>query len=135
MSWQPSKKLIAQGLYESGYLRVLFDPRGSGSIIPEHLRTAVQAAFDYGAGLPIPTDDTVIDDEGIQATLSFSQTPYFTRIPWSSVFCMLSPNHGTVAWPEDVPKAAVDDHMKRQEPVEPSVPETKPRPAWLKAVE
>ena len=139
MSWQPSKKLIAQGLYESGYLRVLFDPKALGTVIPDALRASAQAAFDYGAALPIPTDDTVIDDEGIHATLSFNQEPFFTKLPWSSVFCLLSPNHGTVAWPADVPKAVVDEHMKGQEAPKTSVTaeasEKKARPAWLKAVE
>jgi len=135
MSWAPSKKLVAQGLYESGHLRVIFDPQAAEALIPEYLKTAVQVAFDYGAALAKPTTDAVIDDDGIHATLSFDQTPFYTSVPWSAVFCVLSPPHGTVVWPADVPKHVVAEHAIETEPLPPPEPAKKPRPAWLKAVD
>ena len=138
----PSKKLITQGLYESGYVRVLFDPMAAGVVAPEYLKGPAQVAFDYGMALPVPIPDLDISDEGIRATLSFDRVPQRTFVPWGAVYCVVSPNFGTVAWPADVPtsvaaesKAAVRGEPgayppEAAKPVEPK----KARPDWLKSV-
>lgn len=137
------KKFIALGMYESGRLQVFFNTCAEGVVIPEHVRAYPQGQFDYGAELPIPIPDLVIDDSGISATLSFNRTPFKTFLPWGAVFLMMAGTadmRGHMAWPKDMPQQTVEAKADAQVVAggagsASSLPAKRERPDWLKLVD
>lgn len=142
------KKLIAQGLYESGWLEVYFNPRVEGVLVPEHIKGLDHVKFDYGTSMPVPIEDLDIGDLGISATLSFNRTPFKTFLPWDAVFTMQASTPtlmGGAAWPMSIPDS-VHKKLEPEEAVEPAgesqaavvgapVPTPKrERPAWMRVV-
>jgi hypothetical protein len=75
-------------LERSQIVQVLFDPRGSGVEIPKDPNELL--ILEYGLNLAKPIYDLKVDDVGIEATLSFSNTPIRTRVPWASVVMIRS---------------------------------------------
>lgn len=132
---RPSKKTTALWLYESGTLEVIFKPNVAGVIVPEHLKASTGVMFTYGVGMPIPITDTVIDDEGISATLSFNRTPCSTFVPWAAVFVLQAKTDefgAGMLWPEDAPTA--EDAAAQAAPAPVEEPAKRERPSWMKAV-
>jgi hypothetical protein len=57
-----------------------------GLIIPNSCRSAERAiVLEYGLDMPKPIPDLVVTVDGIYATLSFSQEPHETFVPWEAV--------------------------------------------------
>ncbi len=58
--------------------------------------------LDYGLDLLKPIDDLEANEDGIRATLSLSNEPVATFVPWSAVVKLCSPGLMVVLWPIDV---------------------------------
>ena len=110
---------FAQCLEDGGTAQV-YVRRLPGLDIPAEVETP--AMLEYGWNLPIPIPDLRWDLEGIRATLSFSQTPYKTRVPWEAIVAIAPKGQGCiVAWDQYVP-AVVQDAVPLVAPF--NVPET-----------
>ncbi len=106
------KRRIAEQLLERGLMHVHIDPRRPGVVVPERFTHQPSLILAYGrSGLRVPIDDLVIDDDGIRATLSFSNTPFACTVPWSSVFALVDVAGRGKVFTEDVPP----DHSVNEE--------------------
>src|SRR5262245_37036558 len=96
-----TKKAVLAELLEQGMVLVTLDARVTGVDVPKHLRDDAQLRLNlsYRFGLPM-----YLDDWGVVATLTFAGTPYTCRLPWSSVYLLVSHVTGRpILFPADVP--------------------------------
>ena len=100
---RPSKRAAFENLYKDGWVRVYLDARRPGVVLPARFCSAAQMLLEYGEDMPIPIEDLVIDDEGIRATLSFSQESCGTFVPWSAVYVIFNVENRGICYEEDVP--------------------------------
>jgi stringent starvation protein B len=96
-----SKKAVLTELLEQGMVLVTLDARCQGVDVPKHLRDDAQLRLNlsYRFGLPMR-----LDDGGVSATLTFAGTPYACRLPWVSIYLLVSHVTGRpILFPGDVP--------------------------------
>ena len=98
----PGKKETLLAYLGRGIAMVHLDARRTGVSVPAqhaddpHLR--LNLSYRYG----IP--DLIVDDEKVQATLSFRGRPFQCVMPWNAVFGITSQTTGEgQVWPEDLP--------------------------------
>lgn len=98
------KRQLAVQLVERGLMHVHLDPRRPGVVVPERFTHQPALVLAYGrSGLRVPIVDLVVDDDGIRATLSFSNTPFACTVPWSSIFALVDVRSRGRVFPEDLP--------------------------------
>jgi hypothetical protein len=128
MTRLPPKKDVALALLEQATVLVHLDPRGEQVMVPPWFKRQPQLVLQIGLNMPKPIPDLNVDDEGISCTLSFSNTPHYCRLPWSSVYALIGASGRGMVWPDDVPKEVAGQYV-----VTTPKEEAKPRPA-LRAV-
>jgi stringent starvation protein B len=121
----PPKKEVALALLERSRVHVHLDPRKDGVAVPVGFRKQPQLVLEIGLNMPVPIPDLRLDDEGMTCTLSFSRTPFFCAVPWTSVFAMVGDDGRGMVWPEDVP-AEIQAQAARPVESQPHL-STKPR--------
>jgi hypothetical protein len=99
----PPKKDVALALLERSSVFVHLDPRPPTVIVPVAYKKQPQLVLRVGLNMPVPIPDLRLDDDGMSCTLSFSRSPFFCVVPWSSVFAMVDDDMRGMVWPEDVP--------------------------------
>ncbi len=99
----PPKKDVALALLERSSISVHLDPRPTAVIVPPGFKKQPQLVLQVGLNMPVPIPDLRLDDDGMSCTLSFSRTPFFCVVPWSSVFAMVGEDARGAVWPDDVP--------------------------------
>jgi len=100
---RPSKKEAFLALLREGWTSLHLDARRDGVEVPPYLRKEAHLVLQYGFDLPIPIPDLHVDDIGVKATLSFSQTPHPTFVPWSAVYVVACDDGRGILFAEDVP--------------------------------
>lgn len=128
MTRLPPKKDVALALLEQATVLVHLDPRGEQVMVPPWFKRQPQLVLQIGLNMPKPIPDLNVDDEGISCTLSFSNTPHYCKLPWSSVYALIGASGRGMVWPDDVPKEVAGQYV-----VTTPKDEAKPRPA-LRAV-
>lgn len=98
-----SKAQVAKVLLNEGSIFIHLDPRAEGVEVPNWLKRQPQLVLQVGYNMPVPIYDLSIDDQQVSATLSFSRTGFFCKVPWSSVFCLVGDNEKGMFWPESMP--------------------------------
>jgi hypothetical protein len=143
VSSPPSKREVMLALLERSEARVHLDARRDGVRLPDRLLGSGNVRLDYGYGLSPPIADLVVDERGIQATLSFNRTPFLTFVPWASVFLIADFDGNGAVWKEDIPtdlldgvqeSPASDGGTDLAPPTPPPPGPKKPRPSHLKLV-
>ena len=99
----PPKKEVALALLERSRVHIHLDPRKDGVTVPVGFRKQPQLVLEIGLNMPVPIPDLRLDDVGMSCTLSFSRTPFYCVVPWSSVFAMVGEDGRGMVWPDDVP--------------------------------
>lgn len=127
MTRLPPKKDVALALLEQATVLVHLDPRGEQVIVPPWFKRQPQLVLQIGLNMPKPIPDLNVDDEGISCTLSFSNTPYFCKLPWSSVYALIGQSGRGMVWPDDVPKEVAGQYVM-------TAPKEEPKPRALRAV-
>lgn len=100
----PPKKDVALALLEQSTVFVHLDPRSDAVRVPAWFKKQPQLVLQIGLNMAIPIPDLNVDQDGISCTLSFSRSPHFCRIPWSSVFALVGDSGRGMVWPDDVPR-------------------------------
>ncbi|MCL2779452.1 MAG: ClpXP protease specificity-enhancing factor SspB [Polyangiaceae bacterium] len=100
----PPKKEVALALLERSNVDVYLDPRATGVIVPPQFRREPRLILKIGLNMPVPIPDLRVDEDSMSCTLSFSRTPFYCIVPWSSVFAMVGEDGRGMVWPEDVPR-------------------------------
>jgi stringent starvation protein B len=99
----PPKKEVALALLERSSVYIHLDPRQTAVVVPPWFKKQPQLVLQVGLNMPVPIADLRLDDDGMSCTLSFSRTPFFCVVPWSSVFAMMGDDNRGMVWPDDVP--------------------------------
>jgi stringent starvation protein B len=134
---KPSKREVLLALLQqSPTVFVSFDPRQERVVLPSHLRRAPRLLLQYGLNMTVPIPDLDVGAEGVGATLSFSGSPSWTFVPWSSVFAIICDDekHGMV-WEEDIPKELLQPRASEPPPASKRPAAIRPVPAAAPAVE
>jgi stringent starvation protein B len=100
----PPKKEVALALLERSNVDVYLDPRAKGVVVPPQFRKEPRLILKIGLNMPVPIPDLRLDDESMSCTLSFSRSPFYCVVPWSSVFAMVGEDGRGMVWPDDVPQ-------------------------------
>ena len=128
MTRLPPKKDVALALLEQATVLVHLDPRAEQVHVPAWFKKQPQLVLQIGLNMPKPIPDLNVDDDGISCTLSFSNTPYFCRLPWSAVYALIGASGRGMVWPDDVPKEVAGQYVV-------TTPKEEPKPrAALRAV-
>jgi hypothetical protein len=115
----PNKLDVARALMLKGSVFIHLDPRVDEVSVPPWLRNQPQLVLQVGLDMAVPIRDLVVDENGVQATLSFSRSPFLCMVPWSSVFALVGDDGRGLVWPESMPveiAAEVDREAKRRGP-------------------
>ncbi len=99
----PPKKEVGLALLERSSVYIHLDPRQTAVVVPPWFKKQPQLVLQVGLNMPVPIVDLRLDDDGMSCTLSFSRTPFFCVVPWSSVFAMVGEDGRGMVWPDDVP--------------------------------
>lgn len=99
----PEKRHVARELLVKGSVMVHLDPRRDGVAVPLWLRKQPQLVLQIGLDLPVPIPNLLVDDAGVEATLSFNRTPFFCRVPWDAVFALVGEDGQGLVWPDSFP--------------------------------
>jgi stringent starvation protein B len=97
----PSKKQTLLQYLQRGVTMVHLDARRPGVSVPPQYAHDAHLRLNLSYRYSIP--DFEIDERRVQATLSFSGTPFQCVIPWESVFGITSHSGDGQVWPEDLP--------------------------------
>jgi stringent starvation protein B len=101
---RPTKQDAFLALLREGWTSLHLDARRPGVVVPSHLRREAHLVLQYGHDLPIPIPDLEVDEYGVRATLSFSQTPQRTVVPWTAVYVVACDDGRGVLYHEDIPE-------------------------------
>lgn len=128
MTRLPPKKDVALALLEQATVLVHLDPRGEQVQVPPWFKRQPQLVLQIGLNMPKPIPDLNVDDQGISCTLSFSNSPHYCHLPWSSVYALIGASGRGMVWPDDVPKEVAGQYVV-------TAPKEEPKPrAALHAV-
>ncbi len=97
----PSKRDCLADLLDKGMVQILLDSRCAGIALPPGFEGNLELRLNlsYRFGLPIE-----LDQWGIHATLTFAQVPHDCKIPWKSIYAIISyTTDEPFLFPEDVP--------------------------------
>jgi stringent starvation protein B len=124
----PPKKEVALALLERSSVYVHLDPRHGPVVVPACFKKQPQLVLQVGLNMPVPIKDLQVDDDAMSCTLSFSRSPFFCVVQWSSVFAIIGCDDGRgMVWPDDVP-AEVARQTDSREPGLPARDGAKPLP-------
>jgi stringent starvation protein B len=110
----PPKKDVALALLEQSTVYVHLDPRAEAVRVPPWFKKQPQLVLQIGLNMPVPIQDLDVGEDAVSCTLSFSRTPHFCWIPWTSVFALVGENGRGMVWPEDVPKEVAAQAAQQQ---------------------
>ncbi len=99
---------------------VYLDPRREGVVVPAGFKKQPELMLQIGLNMAVAIRDLEVDDDGITCTLSFNRSPFWCRMPWHSVFALVSDEdrRGAV-WAEDAPR---ESKMSKAPQIEPPRP-------------
>lgn len=98
-----AKREFAIALLQESSVFVHLDPRREGVIVPGWLKKQPQLVLQVGLNLAVRIPDLDIGEQAICCTLSFNRSPFFCRVPWTSIFGLVGEDGRGRIWPEDVP--------------------------------
>src|SRR5580693_2218688 len=81
----PPKKEVALALLERSSVYVHLDPRQASVAVPAGFKKQPQLVLQGRLIMPVPFKYLLLFDDCMSCTLSFSRTPFFCVVPWSSV--------------------------------------------------
>jgi stringent starvation protein B len=98
---------------QRGVTMVHLDARRPGVIVPPQYSRDAHLRLNLSYRYAIR--DFEVDDRRIQATLSFSGSPFQCILPWESIFGITSHAGDGQVWPEDLPTEVMQT-LSRPEP-------------------
>lgn len=113
---------LLENLLGQGMVMVTIDARADDAIVPKQFEGDPQLRLNlsYRFGLPID-----IDEWGVTARLTFSGVPFDCKLPWPSIYMIVSHVTGQpFLFPEHVPPELMQlaAQMRDKDPDEPAAP-------------
>jgi stringent starvation protein B len=81
------KRELLESLLERGMVMVVLDARRPGVAVPPHLARDPQLRLNLSWRFGFSME---LDDWGVKATLTFGGQPFLCRLPWNSIYVMVS---------------------------------------------
>jgi stringent starvation protein B len=129
------KRELLESLLEKGMVMVVLDARRPGVAVPSHLARDPQLRLNLSWRFGFSME---LDDWGVKATLTFGGRPFLCRLPWNSIYVMVShaERDQQYLFPADLPEelqrlaaGAGEDEEEEEAPEEEAVevgPEAEP---------
>lgn len=109
----PAKKHVLLEYLEHGITMLHLDARRPGVVVPRQYEQDPHLRLNLSYRYQIP--DLEIDDERVQATLSFGGRSFRCVVPWEAVFGITSQATGDgQVWPEDLPAEVMKEAEKER---------------------
>lgn len=99
-----TRPATAKALLAKGAMRVYFDPKRPGVVVPPRYREDLRVVFVFGND----ASTTKPEDESLSGTLSLDGQATAVRIPWPAVYALTSDQDDAASggvWEESVPEA------------------------------
>jgi stringent starvation protein B len=134
----PPKKDVMLALLERSSVYIHLDPRRENVRVPPWFKKQPQLVLQVGLNMAVRIPDLDVGEDAVSCTLSFSRSPFFCYIPWTSVFALVAEDGKAGIWPNDIPPevaAQQAEHAQKQQARERIRPvaEAAPEPAAAKA--
>ena len=106
---QPNKRAFVDELLEQGPILVHINALVDGVSVPPAFAHDSKLVLRFGYGLTPPIIDFVVDDNGIEGTLTFGGVPHRCILPWPSMYAVVAEGAQQImVWSEDVPLGSVE---------------------------
>jgi stringent starvation protein B len=109
----PPKKDVMLALLERSSVFIHLDPRREDVRVPAWFKKQPQLVLQVGLNMAVRIPDLDVGDDAVSCTLSFSRTPFFCYMPWSSVFALVSDDGKGMLWPNDIPPEVAAQQAER----------------------
>jgi stringent starvation protein B len=109
----PPKKDVMLALLERSSVFIHLDPRREDVRVPAWFKKQPQLVLQVGLNMAVRIPDLDVGDDAVSCTLSFSRTPFFCYMPWSSVFALVSEDGKGMLWPNDIPPEVAAQQAER----------------------
>lgn len=83
------KRKAFEDLLKTNRLYLTLDTRVEGVKIPSEHQGKSALTIIFGLDMPVPLKDMVVDDNGIEVTLSFKRSSHHCSIPWDAVWYLV----------------------------------------------
>lgn len=100
-------------LLERSSVFIHLDPRREDVRVPAWFKKQPQLVLQVGLNMAVRIPDLDVGDEAVSCTLSFSRSPFFCYMPWSSVFALVSEDGKGMLWPNDIPPEVAAQQAER----------------------
>ncbi len=125
-------------LLERSSVFIHLDPRREDVRVPAWFKKQPQLVLQVGLNMAVRIPDLDVGDDAVSCTLSFSRSPFFCYMPWTSVFALVSEEGKGMLWPNDIPPEVAAQQAERAQkeqvrdrirPVAEAVPSSTPEKA------
>lgn len=82
---EQTRTAVLQALATLRMVRIEFNPKHPGVVVPEDFKDRDQLALDFGRRAPTPIDDLKCDADGISGTLRFGDEYIWCSVPWEAI--------------------------------------------------
>jgi len=116
-----SKKATIEALLQQeNSIFIQFDATKANVIVPVYLKSNTSLVLQIGYNMMKAIPDLNLDEEGISATLSFSDSPFYCFVPWSSLSVVVTESKEVLAWPVVTGEEQKDkETLKEKSPTKP----------------
>jgi len=124
-----SKRDAVLALLDRGMVMLHLDARRDAVSVPSFLGR--EAHLRLNLSYRFLLDDLVIDENGVQATLSFRGEPHLCKVPWPALFAVTrSGTDEGWLWPNDLPAELMQGAVEASEvgPAPSGAPQAQPQP-------
>jgi stringent starvation protein B len=124
----PEKRSVVEAMLKDGPVLLHLDARRAGVRVPADLAVDPALVLRIGHNLTPPIPDLALDDEGVQATLTFRGVPHACTVPWAALFAVTNEAGQGLVYDKDVPREVAarmkgeDDESEAPDEPEPSPP-------------
>lgn len=109
----PPKKDVMLALLERSSVFIHLDPRREEVRVPPWFKKQPQLVLQVGLNMAVRIPDLDVGEDAVSCTLSFSRSPFFCYIPWSSVFALVAEDGKAGIWPNDIPPEVAAQQAER----------------------
>jgi stringent starvation protein B len=109
----PPKKDMMLALLERSSVFIHLDPRREDVRVPQWFKKQPQLVLQVGLNMAVRIPDLDVGEDAVCCTLSFSRSPFFCYIPWTSVFALVAEAGTAGIWPNDLPPEVAAQQAER----------------------